>query len=126
MANLEEVKGKDLTLTNILGTDDKTSERIEIPEWNGYVYIRVMSAKERSEIEDLCIKIQESKKETGKFRRELIRRTWVQADGTPMITDDAIATHMMNKNAMAIERIFEKSCEVNGFRQKDVDTLKKK
>jgi hypothetical protein len=126
MANLEEFEGKDLTINDILGKEDKVTERLEISEWGGCVYIRIMSAKERSEMEDLFMKINESKKETGKFRCELIRRTWVDHNGALMITDDALASHMMGKNALAIEKIFEKACEVNAFRQKDIDTLKKK
>lgn len=126
MANLEEFERKDLSIADILGKEDKVSERLDIPEWGGCIYVRVMSAKERSEIEDLFMRIHESKKDTGKFRSELIRRTWVDCNGALMITDEAIATHMMGKNALAIEKIFEKACEVNGFRQKDIEVLKKK
>lgn len=126
MANLDEHNGKDLTIGNILGKEDKTAECLYIPEWDGNVYLRNMSAKERSEMEDLFIKVQETKKDTGRFRCELIRRTLVDAAGNIMITDDAIATHIMSKNALAIEKIFEKACEMNAFRQRDIDTLKKK
>lgn len=117
---------KDLVINDILATEDKTIEKLPIPEWKGNVYVRVMSAKERSEIEDLYMRITESKRDTGRFRKELLRRTWVDKDGVLVMSDNALAEHMMGKNALAIERIFEKSCEVNGFRQKDVDTLKKK
>ena len=117
---------KELTINDILGIEDKEVEKLDIPEWKGFIHIRMMSAKDRSEMEDLYYKINESKKETGKFRKELLRRTWVDSNGNPMLSDDAIASHIMGKNAMIIERIFEKSCELNGFRQKDVDTLKKK
>jgi hypothetical protein len=120
------IDSKDLTIADVFGVEDKLSESLDIPEWGGRIYVRVMSAKERSEIEDLYIKITDAKKETGKFRKELIRRTWVDKSGNLMIIDDAVATHMMNKSALIIERIFEKACEVNGFRQKDVEVLKKK
>jgi hypothetical protein len=120
------IDSKDLTIADVFGVEDKLSESLDIPEWGGRIYVRVMSAKERSEIEDLYLKISDAKKETGKFRKELIRRTWVDKSGNLMITDDAVATHMMNKSALIIERIFEKACEVNGFRQKDVEVLKKK
>jgi hypothetical protein len=126
MANLDECEGKDLTINDILGITDSGVERLFIPEWGGSVYIKVMTAKERSEIEDLFLKINETKKETGKFRREMIRRTWSDKDGNLVITDEALATHMMGKSALAIEKIFERACEVNGFRQRDVEALKKK
>jgi len=117
---------KDLTFVDILGIEDKSIVRHFVEQWNGNVYIRNMSAKERSEIEDLYMKISESKRDTGKFRKELIRRALVDKEGNSLIADDAMAEHIMGKSALAIESIFEVACEVNGFRQKDVDMLKKK
>lgn len=117
---------KELTINDILTTEDKKFEEVEIPEWGGVLFVRVMTAKERSEIEDLYLKVNEAKKDTGKFRRELIKRTLCNSKGESLITDDAIAEHMMGKSALIIERLFEKACEVNGFRERDVDTLKKK
>jgi hypothetical protein len=117
---------KDLTIQDILTIEDRKIARVYVEEWDGWIYIRVLSAKERSEIEDLFAKMSNSKMESGKFRKELLKRTWVDKSGDMVIADEAVATHMMNKSATAIEAIFEASCEINAFRKKDVDTLKKK
>lgn len=117
---------KELHINDILTVEDKTFEKVEIPEWNGFVFIRVMSAKERSEVEDIYMRVSELKKDTGKFRKELLKRTLCNSKGEPIITDEAIAEHMMGKSALVIERLFETACVVNGFRERDVETLKKK
>lgn len=116
---------KDLTFADIVQIEDRAIKQFFVPEWDGNVYIRVMSAKERSEVEDLFTAMK-SNQNSGKFRKELLRRTWVNADGTVMFVDDAVAQHLMGKSAIAIERIFEESCRLNAFLEKDVDTLKKK
>ncbi len=117
---------KNLTVADLLGIEDTSIVKLPIPEWNGNVFIKSLSAHERSEIEDLFMGVMQKNSGSGKFRRELIRRTLVTEDGTRMVEDEAMANHLMKKNANAVERIFDKACEVNGFRQKDVDTLKKK
>lgn len=123
---MSDVQDRDLSIADLLGTDDKKIDRLPIPEWGGYIYLRNMSATERSEIEDLFSKIVESKTGSGKFRSELLRRTWCDAQGNLVLEDKAVAEHMMKKSASAIERIFDKACEINAFRQKDVEVLKKK
>lgn len=117
---------KDLTFTDILGINDKPVHQIEVPQWNGCVYVRSMDAEERSELEDMFMKVKVAGAGTGKFRKELLKRTLVNKDGSAMLIDDAHATQLMKKNSSAVELIFEKACELNGFRSKDVDTLKKK
>jgi hypothetical protein len=117
---------RDLTIEDILTLEDKEIQRVEIEQWDGFIYIRLLSAKERSEIEDLFTKMQGKNLDSGKFRKELLKRTWVTKSGNPMLTDEAIAQHVMNKSATAIEEIFETSCEINAFRKKDVEELKKK
>jgi len=116
---------KNLTIQDILGIEDKKIEPLDIPEWEGTVYLRIMSAQERSELEDIFIKMK-ANAQTGKFRKEMLKRTLVDVTGQHLISDDAVATHVMKKNALVIESIFEKACEVNGFRERDVETLKKK
>lgn len=117
---------KELTLNDILGIQDRDTTEVPVEEWNGCVYVRMLSATERSEIEEFYMTIKDKKKGVGTFRKEVLKRCLVNKDGTPMITDEAVANHLMGKNANAIETIFEAACTLNGFREKDVDTLKKK
>ena len=117
---------KDLTLNEILAIQDCDIQSVDVKEWNGKVYVRVMNAKERSEIEELFLNVKDKKKGVGSFRKEIVKRCWVNKDGSRFVPDDATANLLMEKNSNAIETIFEASCELNGFRNKDVDTLKKK
>jgi len=117
---------KDLTITDILGIDEQTVVEHPIKEWNGIVYLKVMGADERSELEDLFMKIRGQNKGSGLFRKELLKRVLCDRKGENLLPDDAHATQFMKKNSLVIEQIFEHACELNGFREKDVDTLKKK
>ena len=117
---------KELSINDILSIEDKQLEKLEIKEWNGCIYIKTMSAKERSELEDLYMRMKSSKSNTGKFRKEMLRRTVTNSNGALLLSDDALAEHFMTKSSLVIENIFERACELNGFRERDVETIKKK
>ena len=116
---------KDLSIADILAIEDKPIHKMEIEEWNGVIYVRTMDAEERSQLEDIFAKIKVAGN-TGRFRKEMLKRTLVKKDGTPMLEEDVVASQFMKKNSQIVERIFEKCCELNGFRERDVETLKKK
>ena len=40
-----------LSRDDILGSDDLRLERVDVPEWNGVLYVRVMTAGERDQFE---------------------------------------------------------------------------
>ena len=119
---------KDLTSNDLLALESNALEEMEVAEWNGKIYLKVMSAVERSAIEDFFMKIKESKKDSAKFRKEMLRKTMADKEGNLLLADEAVANSLMAKpgQALVLESIFEKACQVNGFREKDVDTLKKK
>lgn len=117
---------KDLTLNEILTIEDCKIQSVPIEEWAGNVYVKIMDAEERSEIEEFFMNVKDKKRGVGQFRKEIIKRCWVNKDGSRFLPDEVTANAMMKKNSNAIETIFESACELNGFRSKDVDTLKKK
>lgn len=117
---------KELSIVDILNTKDISIKKVDIEVWDGYVYVKSMSATERAEIEEFYNQSKGKKGIASKFRKEIIKRTLCDCNGTLLINDDQTLTHLMNKNAEAIETIVEKACEVNGFREQDVDEIKKK
>ena len=117
---------KSLSINDILQVEDKALEEVEVEEWNGSVFVRIMSMEERSELEDIFMRVKSSNKGTGAFRKEMLKRTLVNEDGSLMLDNEALAIQLMKKSSLAVEKLFEKACELNGFREKDVDTLKKK
>lgn len=116
---------KALNFNDVLGADDLPIVDVEVPQWGGFVGVRTLRADERAEIEKHFAKKKPSD-DPGGFRRLLLKSTLVNPDKTPFIPEgDEYATQFMKKNAEAIETLFEKACELNGFRQKDVEQIEK-
>lgn len=113
-----------MNIDDILKMDDAHKEIVCVPEWgNAELVVWSMTAAERSEIEKRW-----SSKPAGSdplgFRRDVLARTLKAADGSPLGTPEQI-DQLMNKNARAIERLFEAACRVSGLMKSDVEELEK-
>jgi len=111
----------------ILGAEDLKRERVEVPEWNGAVYVGTMTAAERDAFEASMV----TEKEEGKpqrnmdnFRAKLVASTILNANGKRMFTLEE-ARELGKKSASAINRIFQVAARLNGVGQQDVEELTK-
>ena len=128
---LEETnETKELEFLNrdaILKQDDLVKERVDIPEWNGFVYVRSMTAAERDEFEiDMLASKDENsdEKNMDNFRSRLCARTIVNAKGKRMFSVDDIPA-LGNKSALALARLYNVATRINGIGQKVVEDLTK-
>lgn len=113
-----------MNLADILAYDDAHRETVTVPEWNNaHVTVSSMTALERADIEKRWSK-KEAATDPAAFRADVLERSLKKDDGTPLATTDEIQK-LMQKNAKAIERLFEAACRVSGFSRHDVEELGK-
>lgn len=111
-----------LTKDQILSADDMGLLKVEVPEWGGDVYIRVMAVAERDAYEREWI----GKRETGveNFRTKFLQRVLCNETGallfTPQETDK-----LAQKSARVMSRLWEKAMRHNALMESDVQELAK-
>lgn len=113
-----------VTIETILAMDDAHRTTVTVKEWkDAKVDVCSMTATERSDIEKRWANKRASGDPAG-FRRDILERSLKKPDGSPLGTSEQI-TALMQKNARAVEQLFEAACEVSGLTKKDVEELEK-
>ncbi|WP_337219400.1 hypothetical protein [Vibrio parahaemolyticus] len=106
-----------LSRESILSADDLKREEVQVPEWGGSVFVRVMGGSERDAFE--AIHIQSPHKD---FRARLTVQTACDENGVRLFTDADIDA-LGKKSAAAIDKVFAVSCRINGLTKQDVEEL---
>lgn len=111
-----------LTREQILGKSDAVTERVDIPEWGGYAFVRELSGTERDAFEASILN-------GGKFdphnvRAKLVVRSLVDDAGNRIFTD-ADVDEVGRKSGTVLKRVFEIAQRINKMRPEDVDELAK-
>lgn len=111
-----------LTAEQILAADDAGLLKVEVPEWGGDVYVRVMSVGERDSYERMWI----GKRETGveNFRTEYLARVLCDEKGKLLFTRqqmDALAS----KSGAVMGRLFDAAMRHNYMQEDAVEQLGK-
>lgn len=115
-----------LTKEQILAADDLPREEVQVPEWGGSVYVRVMSGAERDAYEQSYLEKKGDSYEVNRrnLRAKLAVQTVVNENGERLFSDadvDALGA----KNGGALDRIFEVASRLNRISKKDEDDLLK-
>ena len=115
-----------LSREQILASTDLRKELVDIPEWGGSVYVRVMTAAERDKLDARYIqrKGQNGQRSFENFRAEMVVTTVVDDAGQRLFTD-ADVPQISLKSAAAVERIFNVASRLNGLSAKDQEELAK-
>lgn len=118
---------RELTAADILGASDIVTERVDVPEWGGYVYMRALTGKERDLFEESMIdrntrKGQSAKMKVDNVRAGLVARCLVDADGKRKFNDSQISA-LGEKSALVLDRLFDKASQLSGIGANDVDDL---
>jgi hypothetical protein len=112
-----------LTLDQILAANDMgLLGPINVPEWGGDVYIRVMSVGERDSYERKWI----GKRETGieNFRAEYLSRCLCDDKGALLFTRDKVDL-LASKSGAVVSRLFDQALKHNNMTSEDVEQLAK-
>lgn len=110
----------------ILAAKDMKLEALEVPEWGGTVYVRVMSGAERDSFEADCTEVSRkgSKPKLENIRAKLAVRVLCDQNGNRLFADSD-AAELGKKNSKAIDRVWESANRLNALRTADVEELAK-
>lgn len=111
-----------LTKEQILAANDMDLLEIEVPEWSGSVYCRVMTVGERDAYEREWI----GKRETGveNFRTKFLQRVLCSKDGELLFSAEEVAL-LSKKSARVMARLWDKAMKHNHLMADDVEELAK-
>lgn len=111
------------TKDEILGKDDLTIERVNVPEWGCEVCVRTMSAAERDAFEASYLG-QDDIARMANVRARFCCLIICDDEGG-RVFDDEDADALGKKSASALDRIFEVGQRLNGLSANDVEELEK-
>lgn len=115
-----------LTREQILGADDIAMERVDVPEWGGAIYVRVMSGTERDHYQSRRLTI------VGNSQRfnlenatvELVALTACDAKGKRLFSEADVA-ELGKKSSAALQRIAAVAQRLNGLAPDSVEDAEK-
>jgi len=119
MAKARRELNKLLTREEILDCQDLKIERLDVPEWGGYVYVRSMTASERDAWEGRLI---ESKNKVPEMRSMLASELVCDENGKGVFTPDDLQA-LGRKSGAALDRVFDKVQQLNKVSEKDLEEL---
>ena len=122
----EEIQTVELTKEAIFAVEDLRSERIDVPEWGGYLYIRTLKGWERDQFEQSMFEgIGKTRKQKFEnLRARLVALTVVNAKGERLFTAKE-AKLLGEKSASALDKCFSVAQKLNGMKAEDVEDMVK-
>jgi hypothetical protein len=111
-----------LSKEQILAADDMGLLEVEVPEWGGSVFVRVMTVGERDSYENEWM-INKSKG-VDNFRSKFLQRVLCDEKGELMFTPSEV-DWIAKKSARAITRLWEAAMKHNALASEDVEDLAK-
>jgi len=121
-------KEKVLTREEILNADDQTVERVFISNWNGYVYVKSLSGKERDQFERDIVTWKGKGKNTkaemkDNIRARLVALTVVDPDTKKPVFSTKDVEALGNKSAAALDTIYDAAQRLSKLSDEDVEEL---
>lgn len=120
-----------LTREKILSAHDMKTVIVHVPEWDGDVSVRTLSAAERDNYEAGFVgqKIDGENATLDKggminLRARLVSWTVVNEQGENIFTEEDVV-ELGKKNAAAVDRIFDAARKISGLTKQDVKVLQK-
>lgn len=102
----------------LLGAKDIRTKSIEVPEWGGTYYVRVINGKAREAFEEALAAEQRMKN----FRMKFLILTLCDKDGDAILTDADIDA-LGERSSVVINRVFDAAWSINGFTKEAVDAM---
>ncbi|MGW0682865.1 hypothetical protein ACWD2L_05825 [Streptomyces sp. NPDC002754] len=105
--------------------EDRETVVVAVPMWNGRkVRLRVMSAAERDSFEASTVDMRKGKQRPNiaNLRARLVARCVVNKDGELVFQSGDVA-RLGQKSARALDFLFQKCQEINGFTEADIEEL---
>lgn len=107
----------------ILGADDLGMLKVEVPEWGGDVFVRVMTVGERDAYENEWVA--SKGKGVEDFRTKFLARCLCDDKGTLLFTTAEDFAKLAKKSAKVMSRLWQKAMDHNALSDADVEELAK-
>lgn len=114
-----------LSKAQILAADDLVTEDLDVPEWGGTVRLCTLTGEQRDEFESSQVEINKKgqpKQNMANLRARLVALVVVDENGNPAFSKYDIPD-LGRKSAKALDRVFEKASDMNGFSEEDIQEL---
>lgn len=111
----------DLTADDILAADDLSLVPVDVKEWGGTVYIRVMSV---GEMERYQREFSEKREKMEDWRAKLLQKCLCNKNGKQMFSSEQI-DQLSSKSVKAMAKLFDLAMKHNAVTEKDVEDLAK-
>lgn len=111
-----------LTKDDIIAADDSGLLEVQVPEWGGSLFIRVMSVGERDAYENDWI--QNKHRGVENFRAKFLQRVLCDSNGKLLFVAAELDL-LAGKSAKVMSRLWQKAMEHNAFTDADVEELAK-
>lgn len=100
---------------SILNVDDRPTRVVQVPEWGGEVRVRSMSGAARDEVDAAFLA-----GDPRGVKALVVALTACDESGALLFTREDVEA-LQEKNAVALERVFEAGWEVSGMGGESVD-----
>jgi len=111
----------ELTAAEILAATDSSVELLETPEWGGNIYIRVMSGRDRDDLERATAQGNNLENARAKFAAIVV----CDAQGKRLFDESQIAD-LSEKSSLVLDRIFDRGMRLNKMGDQYIEELVKK
>ena len=116
-----------LSLVEILAAKDCQPIAVNVPQWDGDVHIAVMSGTERDTYEHYLLSRMKGDKlvDSRGLKKKLLSLTLCDESGARLCNENGDADRLFGKSSDVLQRLFEKSQELNGLSEEAVDETAK-
>lgn len=114
-----------LSAKEIFDKDDAEFLDVPVPEWGGEVRIKALTGTKRDKYENSLAKMKNGQMvpDVMNARARLVAWSAINADGSALFGDSEIM-RLGNKNAKALDRVFEAAAKLSGIAPEDVETAR--
>ena len=106
-----------LTADAILAADDRASEDVPVPEWNGTVRAMALSGTDRDAYEAAMVDARKQGNASVRlhnFRAKLVIKCLVDGEGKRLFKDDQLKD-LAAKSGAVLDRLFDKARALSGM-----------
>lgn len=113
-----------LSREDILEADDLDKREVTVEEWDGEVYIRELTGRERDAFENEILTGDPNDPDvnTENLRARLLVRTLCDEDGERLFEDDQMED-LAEKSGAVLGRLFEVAQEMNGMTAEEMTDM---
>jgi len=108
----------------ILDVKDIEIEKVEVPEWGGFVFVKGMTGLERDTFEASIVQQRgkDARVNMVNIRAKLASQTICDEEGIRLFNDKDVSD-LGKKSANALQRVFDVAQRLSGITEDDVDEL---